>query len=87
MLLDNPYKSEVKTTVDKSKLTVKDILDFADQVCMEDVQPIIDRQIKLNSAIAQEGLDNNYGAQIGKTLMHVWGKSVTTSLCKGSSRK
>ena len=44
----------------------------------EPVQPIIDRQIKLNSAIAQEGLDNNYGAQIGKTLMHVWGKSVIT---------
>ena len=36
---------------------------------------------KLNSAIAQEGLDNNYGAQIGKTLMHVWGKSVTTRAC------
>ncbi len=55
---------------------------------MEDVQPIIDRQIKLNSAIAQEGLDNNYGAQIGKTLMHVWGKECYyESLCKGSSRK
>ena len=48
-----------------------DILDFADQVRIEDVHPIIDRQIKLNSAIAQEGLDNNYGAQIGKTLMNV----------------
>lgn len=48
---------------------------------MEDIQPVIDRQIKLNSAIAQEGLDNNYGAQIGKTLMHVWGKSVTTRAC------
>ena len=52
-----------------------------DRVRIEDVQPIIDRQIKLNSAIAQEGLDNNYGAQIGKTLMHVWGKSVTTRAC------
>ena len=47
----------------------------------KDVQPILDRQIKLNSAISQEGLDNNYGAQIGKTLMHVWGKSVTTRAC------
>lgn len=81
VLLDNPYLSESETSVDKSKLTVKDILDFADQVRMEDVQPIIDRQIKLNSAIAQEGLDNNYGAQIGKTLMHVWGKSVITRAC------
>ncbi len=81
VILDNPYKLENKTSVDKSKLTVKDILDFADQVRMEDVQPIIDRQIRLNSAIAQEGLDNNYGAQIGKTLMHVWSKNVTTRAC------
>ena len=81
VILDNPYRSESKVTTDKSKLTVRDILDFADQVRMEDVQPIIDRQIKLNSAIAQEGLDNNYGAQIGKTLMHIWGKSITTRAC------
>ena len=81
VILDNPYQSAVTATVDKSLLTVKDILDFADQVRMEDIQPTIDRQIKLNSAIAQEGLDNNYGAQIGKTLMHVWGKSVTTRAC------
>ena len=72
VILDNPYQSAVTATVDKSLLTVKDILDFADQVRMEDIQPTIDRQIKMNSAIAQEGLDNNYGAQIGKTLMHVW---------------
>ena len=81
VILDNPYCSTEAATIDKSLLTVKDILDFADQVRMEDIQPVIDRQIKLNSAIAQEGLDNNYGAQIGKTLMHVWGKSVTTRAC------
>ena len=81
IILDNPYRSTEAAAIDKSLLTVKDILDFADQVRMEDIQPTIDRQIKLNSAIAQEGLDNNYGAQIGKTLMHVWGKSVTTRAC------
>ncbi len=81
IILDNPYRSTEAADIDKSLLTVKDILDFADQVRMEDIQPVIDRQIKLNSAIAQEGLDNNYGAQIGKTLMHVWGKSVTTRAC------
>ena len=53
VILDNPYQAECKTVIDKSKLTVKDILDFADQVRIEDVQPIIDRQIKLNSAIAE----------------------------------
>lgn len=66
---------------DKSRLTVKDILDFADQVQIEDISEIIEQQIRLNTAIAQEGLDNNYGAQIGKTLMHVWGKGVTTRAC------
>ena len=41
VILDNPYRSDNITTVDKSKLAVKDILDFADQVKIEDVQPIL----------------------------------------------
>lgn len=82
ILLDQPVEAENEDAgVDKSTLTVKDILDFADQVKMEDIEEIIDRQVKLNTAISQEGLDNNYGAQIGKTLMHVWGKSATTRAC------
>lgn len=67
--------------IDKSQLTVKNILEFAGCVKMEDIEEIIGRQIKLNSAISQEGLDNNYGAQIGKTLMQTWGKSLTTKAC------
>ena len=51
---------------DKSKLTVKDILDFADQVKIEDVQELLERQIRLNTAISQEGLDNNYGRRSAK---------------------
>lgn len=82
VMLERPVEEDSKKAgTDKSKLTVKDILDFADQVNMEDIDEIITRQVELNSAIAQEGLDNNYGAQIGKTLMHVWGKSATTRAC------
>ncbi|HJB15667.1 MAG TPA: L-serine ammonia-lyase, iron-sulfur-dependent, subunit alpha [Candidatus Blautia excrementipullorum] len=80
------FQKDIRTAdpdkeADKSRLTVKDILDFADQVQIEDISEIIEQQIRLNTAIAQEGLDNNYGAQIGKTLMHVWGKGVTTRAC------
>ncbi len=64
--------------IDRSLLTVKDILDFANQVKIEDIEEVIGRQVKMNSVIAQEGLDNNYGAQIGKTLMHTRGKGVST---------
>lgn len=82
ILLENSLqKKEEGSAVDKSRLTVKDILDFADQVKLEDIKEVIGRQIRLNTAIAQEGLDNNYGAQIGKTLMHVWGKGATTRAC------
>ncbi len=82
ILFDNPVKEkETSPETDKSKLTVKDILDFADQVEISDIQDILERQIQMNTAISQEGLDNNYGAQIGKTLMHVWGKGITTRAC------
>lgn len=82
VLVERPVEAESEDAgVDKSKLTVKDILEFANEVKMEDIEEIIGRQVELNSAIAQEGLDNNYGAQIGKTLMHVWGKSITTRAC------
>lgn len=67
--------------IDRSQLTVKGILDFANQVAMEDIEEVIGRQVKMNSVIAQEGLDNNYGAQIGKTLMQTRGKSVATRAC------
>ena len=82
VLLDIPVEAEAEDAgIDKSQLTVKDILDFADQVKIEDIREVIGRQIQMNSAISQEGLDNNYGAQIGKTLMHVWGKGITTRAC------
>lgn len=81
LLSSESQEEEAKTDIDKSRLAVKDILDFADQVRIEDVEEILERQIRLNTAISQEGLDNNYGAQIGKTLMHVWGKGITTRAC------
>ena len=82
VFIDKPLAAEEEEHhIDKSKLTVKDILDFADQVEISDVKEILDRQIQMNTAIAQEGLDNNYGAQIGKTLMHVWGKNPITRAC------
>lgn len=52
----------------KALLTVKDIYNFANVVKIEDVKEVIERQITYNTAISQEGLKNNWGAQVGKTL-------------------
>lgn len=64
--------------VDKSCLNVKDILEFANQVNIEDVKEVLKRQIQLNSAIAEEGLRHEYGVQVGRTLLDVYGNDVKT---------
>ncbi len=56
---------------DRKLLTVKDILDFANSVEIEDIKSLIDNQIELNTAIVSEGLTNEYGASIGKSLLEI----------------
>lgn len=62
--------------LDKSLLNVKDILEFADQVDIEDVREVLENQIEMNSAISQEGLRGSYGAEVGKTLLKYYGHDV-----------
>lgn len=50
-------------------LNVEDIYEFANTVKIEDVKGVISRQINYNSAIANEGLNNDYGANIGSVLL------------------
>ena len=57
--------------LDKSLLNVEDIVEFADKVLIEDIKETLDRQIKFNMSIAKEGLQNNYGANIGKTILKI----------------
>lgn len=61
---------------DKSLLNVKDIIEFADTVEIEDVRDIIMRQIAYNTAISEEGLRGDYGANIGRVLLDTYGNDV-----------
>ena len=63
---------------DKSQLNLKDILEFADTVEIGDVKELLDQQINCNSAIAREGLEGNWGAGVGRTLLEVNGDGVRT---------
>ncbi len=60
---------EDRQKADKSGLTVRKILDFADSVHIDEVRKTLDRQIDYNMAIAEEGLRNEYGANVGKVLL------------------
>ena len=61
---------------DYSLLNIRSIVDFADQVKLEDVRETLDRQIRYNTAISEEGLREHWGAQIGRVLMRAYGASV-----------
>lgn len=63
---------------DRSVLNIQDIVEFANIAEIADVQEILDRQIAYNMTIAQEGMKNNYGANIGKVLLHTYGNDVKT---------
>ncbi|ADK15049.1 putative membrane protein [Clostridium ljungdahlii DSM 13528] len=67
-----------KQSGDKSKLNIKDILQFANEVNLNDVRDIISRQIKYNSAISKEGLTHNWGAQVGQTLIKFGSNDIRT---------
>ena len=56
-------------------LNMENIYRFANEVNTEDVKEILDPQISYNSKIAEEGLREVYGANVGKTLVEVYGKS------------
>ena len=54
---------------DKSVLNVQDIITFAETVPLDNIRPTVGRQIEKNTAIAAEGLQNSWGANIGSTLL------------------
>ncbi|MCB2338859.1 L-serine ammonia-lyase, iron-sulfur-dependent, subunit alpha [Clostridium estertheticum] len=60
----------------KELLSVKDIVDFADSADIKDIEDVIGRQIEYNSKIAEEGLKNSYGANIGSVLISTYGSDV-----------
>lgn len=74
------FEEEIKdcdaNTVDYSVLSVASILDFANQVDIEEVRPLLERQIEYNTKIAKEGLRNTYGVNVGSTLLDVYGDDV-----------
>ena len=54
---------------DRSCLSVEKIYDFANTVDVEDVKKLLDVQIAYNMDISEEGLKNDYGANIGSVLL------------------
>ncbi|MCI9168858.1 MAG: serine dehydratase subunit alpha family protein [Dorea sp.] len=78
-LTDIPVEGETEEGLtDRSLLNMEDIWDFINSVDIDDIREVIGRQIAYNTAIADEGMKGNYGANIGSVLLDTYGDDVRT---------
>ena len=73
---DRTEKYTIRTIVeesgdepDLSLLNVMDIVEYADEVDLDTIRPYLMRQVELNMNIAEEGLNGQWGANIGKVML------------------
>lgn len=69
--------NDITASTERVPLTVEEIVDFADNVDISEVKDVLDRQISYNMAIAEEGLRNDYGANIGKVYLSAYPNDVS----------
>lgn len=79
VLLEKEISNSAEDSLtDKSVLNVKDILEFANTADLSEVRPLLEQQISCNLAIAEEGLKNNWGANIGSVLLKEYPQEIKT---------
>ena len=66
---------------DKSCLSIEKIVEFADCLDVEDIRSFVGRQIEYNMAIAQDGIDNDWGANIGSVILKHQGQFLEKRAC------
>lgn len=67
-------------SADRSGLSVENIKAFADEVDLNLVKPLLDREIRFNMDIAYEGMSGNYGLGIGRVIRETYPESVITRM-------
>lgn len=79
VIFDIPVEGEIEEGLtDRSLLDMKSIWNFINTVDVVDIKEVIGRQIEYNTAIADEGLRGDYGANIGSVLLSAYGDDVRT---------
>ncbi|MBK5253583.1 MAG: serine dehydratase subunit alpha family protein [Peptostreptococcaceae bacterium] len=67
---------DINAKEEESTVSLKSIYDFINEVDVEEIREPIENQIKCNTAIAKEGLNNPYGSQVGRTILEVYGNGI-----------
>ena len=75
ILLDIPVEEDSEEGLtDRGCLTMEGIWDFIQTVNLEEIKPILEPQVRMNMAIANEGMQGDYGANIGKVMEKLYGE-------------
>lgn len=69
-----------RETGDRSLLTMEGIKTFADEIEINEIKALFDRQIQYNMDIAYEGISGEYGLNIGKIIRTCYGESTVTRM-------
>ena len=69
-IFESDHKDQKEKIYNKDIFNVDLIYEFANTVKIEDVEEVIGTQIEYNTKIANEGLKQSYGANVGKVLLH-----------------
>lgn len=87
VLLEKPVDTSSsigEVSLEKRLLTIRDIVEFARTVDLDDVRDVLERQVNYNMAICEEGLKSSYGGNVGKVLLREFGDGVATR-CKAKA--
>lgn len=77
VLLKTEVKGEDEEGLtDRSILSMEGIWEFISSLNVDDVKNILKRQIDYNTAISEEGLRGDYGANIGSILLSTYGNDI-----------
>lgn len=63
---------------DRSLLSVEDIIEFAQEVELSEVEEVLARQAEYNYKIAEEGIAKDWGANLGAVLLKTYGNDIRT---------
>ena len=80
VLIETERDPDRPVAADRTLLKLSLIKEFADTVDLDDVKPMLDRQIQDNMAIAHEGMTGKYGLGIGRVIRETYDNDLLTRM-------
>lgn len=78
ILMKKNFIDDISSDSQYDSLTIENIVEFAENCDLDELDPVLSRQVEYNIAIAQEGIEGDWGASVGKNLLKYYGDGIMT---------